>query len=426
MKAFLLLLFLPLLAVPHGSFGPLPGWLAVNVCHAGEATQYTCGMHPMIVVDEPGTCPICHMELTPLKGDGSGSSGTAGHRVIHVDPATIQKMGIRTALAELRALTRKIRTVGLVGYQEPGQHAISSKVSGWVEKLYVNESGQTVAKGDPLLEIYSPELLAAQEELLLAVQNRQQMERSGFTEASDDAERLLSAARRRLQLWDISKQQIAELEKRQRVQKSLTLYAPTGGVVSKKMVRDGEFIVAGRELLEISDISQLWLYADIYEYELAWVKLGQQVQVQFPFNSAPISGTISNIYPYLEARTRTVKARINLENIDFSLKPDMYADVTILTDPIGQTLSIPAEAILFTGTSATVFVALGEGRFEPRAVQVGLLDEDGYAEILGGVTAGERVVTSAQFMLDSESKLREALHKMLDPEEAEESLEDLF
>ncbi|WP_303722401.1 efflux RND transporter periplasmic adaptor subunit [Malonomonas rubra] len=422
MKILLLLLMLSCsLLCPSGT---LPGDLSAPPGFAAEGDKYTCGMHPMIVVNEPGFCPICQMELTPMNAGATNSS--ANTRTIHVDHVTMQRMGIRTAPAEYRTLTRQIQTVGLVSYQEPAQQAISCKISGWVEELYINENGQKVSEGDPLLALYSPDLVAAQEELLLAVKNRQQMAKSGFQNVLEDAERLHRAARERLQFWDISEQQISRLEHGGSVEKTLTLHAPTSGIVSRKMVREGEFIPAGKELLEISNISRLWLYADIYEYEIPWVRKGLQTEVRFPFSSEPVRGRIDLIYPYLEAKTRTLKARIDLKNPGLELKPDMYADVTIITDPNHQVLSIPTEAVLYTGKKETVFIALGEGHFEPRTVKIGLTDESGYAEILDGIKAGERVVTSAQFMLDSESKLREAIQKMLEPQPEEESLEDLF
>ena len=403
------------------------GVVSVATTYAVESSeQYTCGMHPMIVVDEPGLCPICQMDLTPLK---SGSDGTgSGGQIIEIDPVTSQKMGTRTALAERRDLLRSVHTVGEVAYEEPGQYVINCKINGWVEKLYVNETGQNVDLGQPLLEIYSPELVAAQEELLLAIENLKKMNDSGFPNATVDAERLLDAARMRLQLWDISQKQIAQLEKSGQAQKTLTIHAPVKGVVSKKQVRDGEFVQAGRELLEISDLSKVWVYAYIYEYEIPWVKTGQHVNVTFPFSSKPVMGRISTIYPYLDKRSRTVRARIDLDNTDLNLKPDMYADIEIFTDPVSGVISIPAEAVLYTGKKERVFVALGEGKFEPRQVTVGLQDESGYVEIVDGIGEGERVVTSAQFMLDSESKLREAIQKMLEPvsNESQEDLEALF
>ena len=285
----------------------------------------------------------------------------------------------------------------------------------------------SVAAGDPLLEIYSPDLVAAQQELLLALRNRDNMEESGFEGAVDDAERLLEASRRRLQLWDIQDEQIDNLEVTGMVEKTLTLYAPVSGVVSTKQVRSGEYIEAGQELLEISSISTLWINAHIYEFETPWVKKGQEALISFPFLEKPIAGIVSTVYPYVEDRTRTIKARIDLDNEDLTLKPDMYADVVIKTSAIENALCVPTEAVLFTGKRETVFVALGEGRFEPRTVTVGLSGEDGYIEIRDGISEGEQVVTSAQFMLDSESKLREVVEKMRNPvTDNDGDPEDLF
>lgn len=406
-----------------------PGWLpTVSLVYAAEAeaSKYSCGMHPMIILDEPGICPICQMDLTPLHNAGTG----AGHngQVIEIDPVTSQKMGIRTAMAVRSELVRSIHTVGIVDYEEPGQHAINSKIDGWVETLHVNETGQVVNSGDPLLDLYSPELVAAQEELLLAISNLQALSESGFPEVVADAQRLLDAARRRLDLWDISPAQIQRLEKTGKVQKALTLFAPFSGVVSKKQIREGEFVKAGREMLEISNLSRVWVYAYVYEYEIPWVKVGQFAEVTFPFSSEPISGRISTIYPYLDKRSRTIRARIDLENPGFNLKPDMYADIEIQTEPLPGVISIPAEAVLYTGKQETVFIDLGDGKYEPRQIKVGLQSDSGHVEVNEGIKEGERVVTSAQFMLDSESKLREAMQKMMDvpADEEQEDLEDLF
>ena len=424
MKSYLVLTLLLLLGSPFLS----PQTCPLNRCYAtSAATRYSCGMHPMVIADEPGLCPICGMELTPLQAADAGV-GSNGQRVIKVDPVTVQRMALRTAAVEARTLARRIHTVGLVDFAEPDQYVINSKVSGWIEKLHVNESGQQVSAGAPLLEIYSPALVAAQEELLLALDSYQRLQDSAFPEVREDAERLLNAARQRLRLWDIPDRLIARLEKTGRVKKTLPLVAPAAGIVSRKQVREGEFVTAGRELLEISAIDKLWVYADIYEYEISWVKPGLAALIQFPFAEQPVTGLISTVYPYLDAKTRTIKARIDLPNPGLILKPDMYADVTILCAPLDAALSIPAEAVLYTGKRETVFVALGEGRFEPRRVRLGQYDEDGFVEILAGLNLGEQVVTSAQFMLDSESKLQEALQKMLEPESVpkQETLEELF
>jgi Cu(I)/Ag(I) efflux system membrane fusion protein/cobalt-zinc-cadmium efflux system membrane fusion protein len=420
------------------------------------AQKYTCGMHPMIIVDEPGLCPICNMDLLPLKSVGTGASSTpVGERVIKywvapmdptfirdepgkspmgmdlvpvyedeaatgsiisIDPVTSQNMGVRMALVTRKNLSRTVRTVGLVGYNEPKQFSVNSKIDGWVERLYVNETGQFVKKGSALLEIYSPALVSAQEEFLLARNSSQTLAESSFPSIADGARRLLDASRRRLKLWDISERQIARLEKSGEVAKTLTLYAPYDGIVNMKMVREGQFIKSGMELLMISDISKVWVYADIYEYEMPWVKVGQKAKIILPYvGSDPIESEVSYIYPFVEPKTRTIKARFDIDNPDFTLKPDMYVNVRLETEPVKDALTVPVEAVLHSGEKQTVFVALGEGKFEPRLVKTGLQSEAGDIEIVQGLLEGEHVVISAQFMLDSESKLREAIQKMLNP-----------
>ena len=421
------------------------------------AQQYTCGMHPMIITDEAGLCPICNMELTPLKATGvEASSKPAGERkikywvapmdptfirdepgkspmgmdlvpvyedeaasgsIISIDPVTSQNMGVRISLVTRKDLSRTIRTVGLVGYNEPKQFSINSKIDGWVERLYVNETGQFVKKGSALLEIYSPALVSAQEEFLLARNNSLSLADSPFPSIADGAKRLLDASRRRLKLWDISSRQIDRLEKRGEVAKTLTLYAPYDGIVTMKMVREGQFIKSGMELMTLSDISKVWVYADIYEYQIPWVKVGQKARIMLPYvGSDPIESEVSYIYPFVEAKTRTIKARFDIDNPDFTLKPDMYVNVRLESDPVENVLTVPVEAVLHSGERQTVFVALGEGKFEPRRVKTGLQSDAGDIEIVQGLLEGEQVVTSAQFMLDSESKLREAIQKMLNPE----------
>lgn len=435
-------------------------WLqVVSHAHAADA-KYTCGMHPMVIVDEPGSCPICGMDLIPLRVDtGAGAVTTPpGERkvkywqapmdptyirnepgkspmgmdlvpvyedevatgsAISVDPVTAQNMGVRTAPVVRRDISRTIRTVGLIGYEEPKQFSINSKIDGWVEKLYVNETGQFVKQGNPLLEIYSPDLVSAQEEYLLALNNSSTLADSPFPSIASGAQRLLEASRRRLQLWDISAAQINKLEQSREVTRTLTLYAPYDGIVNMKMVREGQFIKRGAELLQLSDISRVWVYADIYEYELPWVKLGQTAEIILPFvGGKTMTGKISYLYPYVEPKTRTIKARISLDNSDFELKPDMYVNIRLQTQPVKDVLTVPAESVLRSGEKNTVFISLDGGKFEPRLVKTGVQDESGNIQILQGLLDGEQVVTSAQFLFDSESQLREAIAKMLEPKQA--------
>jgi len=440
-----------------------------------ENTKYTCGMHPMIIVDEPGSCPICGMDLTPLK-TGTGGNNTAavsgerkikywqapmdptfirdepgkspmgmdlipvyedpttGGAIITIDPTTIQNMGVRTAAVVRSDLSRTIRTVGLVSYEESKQYVVNTKVAGWVEKLYIAETGQQVKKGQRLLEIYSPELVTAQQELLLARDNYNSLKQSSFPQISASARRLLDSSRKRLQLWDVSKKQIARLEKTGEVRKTITLYSAYDGIVTTKMVNEGMYVKPGMTLLNLADLSKVWVLADLYEYQLPWVRTGQQVTVELPyFHGRKFEAHIDYLYPYVESKTRTVKARIELDNSNLELRPDMYVNVYLRGERVENTLVIPQEAVLHSGEKQTVFVALSGGRFEPRQVQTGLQGENGHIEVLQGLFEGEQVVTSAQFMLDSESKLREAIQKMLNPTRAEspdkrvtDEVEDLF
>jgi len=428
----------------------------LGVVHADEGQKWTCGMHPMIITDEPGLCPICNMELTPLKtGTGSGTAKApagekkvkywvapmdptyisdqpgkspmgmdlvpvyedeaTGGSLIAIDPVTVQNMGLRTAQVVQHDLSRSLRTVGLVAYPEPKQFHVTTKIDGWIESLRVAELGQQVRKGEVLFEIYSPELVTAQEEYLLALKNLDAVKESPFSAIVEGAQRLRDASRKRLEYWNISERQIKRLEQTRAVRRTLQLTAPYDGVVVSKSVLEGGFVKAGSTLMEIADIRQVWIQADIYEYELPWVHEGLPAEIELPYKGETLRGVISRVYPYVEARTRTVKARIELDNPGYQLKPDMYVNVRIVGAPIKDALVVPAEAVLSTGVQETVFVALGDGRFEPRAVKTGLRDDLGHVEILRGLFAGEQVVTSAQFMLDSESKLREAIRKMMEP-----------
>jgi Cu(I)/Ag(I) efflux system membrane fusion protein/cobalt-zinc-cadmium efflux system membrane fusion protein len=388
-------------------------------------------MDPTYIRNEPGKSPM-GMDLVPVYEDENGAG------MVTIDPVTAQNMGVRTAPVERRNLARTVRTVGVITYEEPRRFSINSKIDGWIERLFVNQEGQMVKKGEPLMELYSPELVAAQQEYLLALQSSRRLGQSPFPEIVESSRRLLDASRNRLSYWDISDKQIRTLEQSGVVRKSLILYSPYNGVVTMKKAFEGMRVMAGEELLQVSDISNVWVNADVYEYEFPWVKLGQTARVELPFAPGKAyEGKITYVYPYLEPMSRTVKVRIVLANPGFDLKPDMYANVRIETEPVAGVLAIPDHAVLNSGKGQTVFVALGEGRFEPRSVQTGVSNDEGFIQILSGLNEGERVVTSAQFMLDSESKLREAIQKMMAPKAdtvddheghdmPEEELDDLF
>jgi Cu(I)/Ag(I) efflux system membrane fusion protein/cobalt-zinc-cadmium efflux system membrane fusion protein len=401
------------------------------VAGEGRIKYWQAPMDPTYIRDEPGKSPM-GMDLIPVYEDEA-----TGGSLISIDPTTIQNMGVRTAGVTRGDLSRTLRTVGLVSYEEPKQYVVNAKIAGWVETLYVAETGQQVKQGQKLLEIYSPELVTAQQELLLARDNYKSLQSSSFPQISESAKRLLKASRKRLALWDVSQKQIERLEKTGDVRKTVTLYSPYDGIVTMKMVNEGMYVKPGMPLLNLADLSRVWVLADLYEYQLPWVKTGQQAEVVLPYvKGRRFNAHVSYIYPFVEGKTRTVKARLELDNPDFELRPDMYVTVYLKGEEVDDALIIPQEAVLHSGERQTVFVALSGGRFEPRLIKTGLQGEKGHVEVIQGVFEGEQVVTSAQFMLDSESKLREAIQKMLKPSRAEspekggggsgDKLEELF
>ncbi|WP_321392674.1 efflux RND transporter periplasmic adaptor subunit [uncultured Desulfuromusa sp.] len=382
-------------------------------------------MDPTYIRNEPGKSPM-GMDLIPVYEDDAQSGST-----ISIDPVTIQNMGVRTKRVIRGDIAQRVRTVGLIDYEESKQYSVNARISGWVEKLYINKTGQQVKKGDPLLAIYSPDLVAAQQELILAKNNAAALTDSHFAEISTGAQRLLEASRQRLKLWNISDKQITQIETSGKIQQRMTLYSPYTGIISLKKVHEGVYIKSGMMLFEISDLSRIWVYADIYESDLPFVKEGQQAQVFLPYaGEKPRPATVSYLYPYVETKTRTVKARLELVNADQSLRPDMYVNVEIQTQPQHSVLQIPAEAVLHSGDLKRVFVDLGEGKFSPRVVETGIRGDNDMIEIKSGVALGDQVVVSAQFMFDSESRLREAINKMLEPENETpvkgDSIKDLF
>jgi Cu(I)/Ag(I) efflux system membrane fusion protein/cobalt-zinc-cadmium efflux system membrane fusion protein len=390
--------------------------LVIFLAAPGQAEEkkikyWVAPMDPTYIRNEPGKSPM-GMDLVPVYEDESQSGST-----ISVDPVTVQNMGVRTAPVVRGNLSRKIRTLGLIAYAEPMQYSVNVKVAGWVEKLYVNETGQQVKKGQPLLEIYSPELLTAQQELILAKENFDALAASPFPEIVAGAARLLDASRQRLNLWDISAAQVQQIEKSGQVQKRLTLKSPYSGIVSAKMINEGMYIKPGMPLLEISDLKKIWVFVDLYESEIPFVKLGQTARVTLPYVDAePRHARVSYLYPTVDAKTRTLKARLEFDNSDLSLHPDMYVNVEIEAGQRHNVLSVPVSAVLNSGADKRVFVARGAGKFEPRTIKTGMQSDDGMVEVLAGVAADELVVTSAQFMFDSESRLREAIAKMLEPQ----------
>jgi len=353
------------------------------------------------------------MDYIPVFADnGASSNEPAG--TVTIDPVTVQNIGVRTALAERKTLTREVQSVGRVDYDEKLITRLHPKTEGWIGKLRVDETGEPVKKDQILLSIYSPQLVSSQEEYLLALNNMQTLKNSPFPDIRRGAKNLLRSTRERLELLDVPEHQIKKLGRTRKVMKFLHIHSPFDGIVVNIGARDGQFVTPQTELYMIADLSNIWTYVDVYEYELPWIKLGDEADMRLAsLPGEEFSGKITYIYPYLNAKTRTIKVRLEFKNPDMKLKPNMFADVNIHASKQVDAVVIPSEAVLRTGTRNAVFVVRGPGKYEPRDVKLGI-SSDGLVQILEGVTAGEEVVTSAQFLIDSESKLREAAAKMME------------
>jgi Cu(I)/Ag(I) efflux system membrane fusion protein len=419
---------------------------------------YSCGMHPEVISDKPGNCPICGMKLTPIKSTAPGQTGAAaetqekdrkvlywrapmdpteiydrpgkskmgmdlipvyegeeagGAGSITINPAVQQNMNLRTAPVERRDLSVVIRSFGAVTYAQDKEFSVNPKVGGWIEKLHVNTIGQRVRRGDPLLEIYSPELVSTQEEFLLALRNREKLAASPYENIRQNAARMLSASRDRLAYWDISESEIDEIERSGRVRRTILLKSPVTGTVTHKAVVEGDRVGPGMDLLHIADLSKVWVEASVYESEIPLLRPGQKAELELDFQpGTTLEGEVDFIYPYLDRKSRANSVRMIFKNPEGILKPDMSATVRIFAPAIDAALAVPAEAVLHSGTRDIVFVAKEGGTFEPREVKVGVESDEGFVQIISGLFDDEKVVVSGQFLLDSESRTREAIAKM--------------
>lgn len=321
-----------------------------------------------------------------------------------------QLIGVKTVKVSLKPIQKVIRTVGRIEVDERKQTTINTKIEGWIEKLYVDYTGRYVKKGEPLVEIYSPELLATQQEFLGVLKwtaqpgDKKKDDTLGLM-ITKDATASLDAARQRLRLWDISDAQIKQIQQSGNPVRTLTLYSPVSGFVTQKMAVQGMKVMPGEKLFDIADLSTLWIIAYIYEYELPFVKAGQPARITLSyFPGKELSSKIDYIYPTISADTRTTKVRLTLPNPGGQLKPQMFTNVEIRIS-LGKRLVIPESAVIDTGTSQVVYVEKGDGAFEPREVELGLR-ADGAVEVLRGIKAGEKVVSSANFLIDSEAQFR--------------------
>lgn len=378
-------------------------------------------MNPTYIRNEPGQSPM-GMDLVPVYEEEGGEKESTS--TIRIDPVTVQNMGVRFQAVVKQPLVKSIRTYGNITYDETRIYSVNTKFDGWIEKLYVNFEGATVRKGQPLFEIYSPDLVTAQEEYLLALKQFNSLSESSFPHIRDGAKSLRKASETKLRYWDLSAEQIKSIGSSGKVKKALTVYSPVKGVVIEKNVYEGHMVQAGVPLYKIADLSRVWVDVDIYEYELPWIQQGMKASMQLSYIPGKrFEGKVIFVYPYLSAKTRTARLRLVFDNPDLQLKPDMYANIFLESRLPGESLVIPQEAIIDSGVRKIVFVALGKGRFEPREVLTGVEVGGGKYQILSGLEEGEQIVTSAQFMLDSESRLREAIQKMIEIRNKPESSE---
>jgi len=436
----------------------------------GDAEQqyWTCGMHPQVIETSPGNCPICGMKLVPLRGgasagkttgagpagagskerrvlfyrnpmdptvtspvpmkdsmgmdyvpvyeeDGSAGSDEAG--LVRINPAVVQNMGVRTERVRRGDVKRRIRTVGYLDYDQEKMVTVTTKYPGFVEKVYINYIGQPVRAGEPLFEVYSPELVQTEQELLSALEFAEKMKDTP-EEVSRRAAGLVDAARTRLSYWDITPEQVASLERSRKVFRTLTVTAPVGGVVMKRMnALEGMSVRPGMDVMHIANLSSLWLNVEVFDDQLAWLKEGSEASITLTyFPGESFKGKVRYVEPEVSEATRTIKLTLEVPNRDGRLVSGMYATVEFAPVVRANALVVPSQAVIRSGTRNIVVLALGDGRFLPKDVHLGP-EGEGWVQVLDGIKDGDEVVTSSQFLIDSESSLREAVQKLVSAHE---------
>jgi len=383
---------------------PLAKPLPAPTTPARKVLYWTDPMHPAYKSAKPGIAPDCGMKLVPVYEDTHTPAAVPGHASVTLTSDRRQLIGVQTGMTELRTLSRSVRTVGRVTVDETRLSRITTKFDGTIERLYVNVTGQQIRRGQPLFTVYSPDLLATQQEYLLAMR------------AAAQSPSLLAAARQRLLLWDVSAADIRALERTGTARKSVTVYSPASGFVLNKLAVEGARVMAGEPLFEVANLDRVWIQADVYESDLPFLRLGAPATATLSYLPGRTwKGRVTFIAPTVDPMTRTIKVRTEFDNSDGALKPDMFGDV-VLEQPAREAVVVPESAVLQTGTRAVVFVVKGDGTFEPREVSVGMKSDQVY-EVRSGLAAGEEVVTQANFLIDSESRLKAALAEMNGPGE---------
>jgi membrane fusion protein, copper/silver efflux system len=421
-----------------------------------EDSLYTCGMHPQVIQKGPGICPICNMTLVPLKSaksapttekkvkywvssmdpkyisnqpgkDAMGmdlipvyESELEASNAVTIDPSVVQNIGVRIEKVRYQAIDKVIRATGEVVVDETRVGSVNLKIAGWIEKVYVDQTGEKIAKGQPLVDIYSPPLVTTQEEYIVAMDNLDRIKNSPSESMIKSAQMTFESTRQRLKYWDISDAQIKELERTKQVKKTISLTSPFSGVVTEKMVLPGQKVEPGMELYQITDLSRIWVQVSVFDVDIPFIKIGEKAKMVI--NAIPgqeFIGKVTFISPVLNQMTRDLQVRLEFNNPNDIIKPGMYADVEISHPVDENALVIPSDAIIRSGERNLVFVQREPGRFIPTPVKLGVTDDNRMTQILDGLLADDEVVVSAQFLLDSESSLQEAVRKMLvQPEQA--------
>ena len=369
--------------------------------------KYVCPMHPQIVKGEPGSCPICGMDLVKRMIDRD----TGKHPEVALSAAVVQNMGVRTTTAERGTLWKHIRTVGRVDYDETRLAHIHPREEGWIEGLTVRSEGEPVTKGQELAALYAPRILSAQVDFLLALQPQP----SGVAQVKADK------ARNLLRLLDVPDSVIRSIERSGQTRNTVPVQAPINGILTKMMAREGMYVSKSTEMFTIADLSRVWVLVDVFEHQIAWLSSGLNATIRVPaYPGKEWEGQVDYLYPDLDPKTRTLRVRLIFDNPNLTLKPNMFATVEIFGGPERDVLKIPAQALIETGERTSVVKALGEGRFQPVDLVVGK-QRGGEVEILSGLDEGDEIVVSGQFLIDSESSLQASFMRMSFAEDAVEA-----